>query len=150
MSADHPLAEAWTRVRNVVATTAAASRDEGREVVEVVADHATARLDDGVVTFSFTVPGDVATELAAAVAEDATYRTEVQYVDVDGTRLFVLDVRAADAPVVLLAGGIGHDRLQPHADEPDTAARTVVRRVDGSEAARFEHERVAPFLAELD
>ncbi|WP_435114905.1 DUF7529 family protein [Halolamina sp. C58] len=146
MSGDHPLAAAWTRVRNVVSSTAATYREDGHEVVEVVADHATVRQTDDAVTLSFTAPGDLADELAAAVDDDAAYRTEVQYVDVDGTRLFVLDVQAPDAPVVLLAGGVGHDSLRPHASEPDAAARTLVRRVDGREAARFDHERVAPFV----
>ncbi|GAB7012432.1 DUF7529 family protein [Halolamina salina] len=149
MSGDHPLAAAWTRVRNVVGSTAATYREEGREVVEVVADHATVRGSDDPVTLSFTVPGDAADELAAAVDDDATYRTEVQYVDVDGTRLFVLEVRAPEAPVVLLAGGVGHDSLRPHASDPDAPARTLVRRVDGGEAAQFGHERVAPFVDKL-
>jgi len=149
MSGDHPLAAAWTRVRNVVGSTAATYREEGRTVVEAVADHATARQADDAVTLSFTVPGDVADDLAAAVDDDADYRTEVQYVDVGGTRLFVLDVQSPDAPVVLLAGGVAHDSLRPHASDPEADARTLVRRVDGREAARFGHERVAPFVAEL-
>jgi len=149
MPGDHPLAAAWTRVRNVVRSTAATYREDGHQVVEAVADHATARETDDAVTLSFTVPGDVADELAAAVDDDATYRTEVQYVDVDGTRLFVLDVQAPDAPIVLLAGGVDHDSLRPHAADPDAPARTIVRRVDGREAARFGHERAAPFVDEL-
>ncbi|MFC6737219.1 hypothetical protein ACFQEQ_13345, partial [Halolamina salina] len=77
MSGDHPLAAAWTRVRNVVGSTAATYREEGREVVEVVADHATVRGSDDPVTLSFTVPGDAADELAAAVDDDAGVGNDV-------------------------------------------------------------------------
>ena len=149
MADETPLTKAWAKIRNTVASTAATYRDEGHTVVEAVADHGTVRdAGEDPVALVLTVPDDIADELEAAVDDGGTYRTSVQYVDVASIRLFVLEVRG-DGPVILLAGGIRHDQLTPHAGDPDAAARTVIRRVNGHEAAQFTHERLAPFVADL-
>lgn len=150
MSDDTPLTKAWAKVRNVLASTAATYRDEGHTVVEAVADHGTVRDPaDGPVALVFTVPNDAADELERAVDNGAAYRTSVRYVDVASIRLFVLEIHS-DGPLILLAGGIRHDRLAPHAGDPDIAASTIVRRVNGQEAARFTHDRLAPLVADLE
>jgi hypothetical protein len=151
MSSDRPRTAAWERVRERVRADAAAYREEGDTVIEVFADHgAVQQPPDHPVRFSFTVPGDTVSTLRQRVEDSSHLRTEVQYVDVDGTRLYVLDVHDDGTEQrILLAGGIGHRQLAqcPDADGP---ARTVVLSVTGTVALELHHGAAGPFLVDLE
>lgn len=150
MTPSNPLTAAWSDVRELTAATADQHRQAGHTVIEAVSDHATVQDVDGApVTFLFTVMDSVATELMDVIDDGMTFQTEVQYVDVDGVRLFVLHI-SADGVRVLLAGGIQHDALVAHVEAPDESGRVAVRRADGALASQFTVDRVAPFIVGLE
>jgi hypothetical protein len=166
MSGDdtHPLAAAWQRVGDAVDETAAEYRDAGYRVVSARADHGTVR-DGDPPALVFTVGDDAAARLDRLAGDRQFSETDVQYVDVDGHRLFLSTVvDATDSLAVVLAGGVSHDRLRrcrPDGDEVTDGDRetdseregslgpldTVVRRADGSHALGLRHESRAPFLS---
>lgn len=151
MPADDPLATAWRRVRAEVRASVAALREDGATVVAAVSDHATVRPGAEPLTFAFTVDDETAAALADASLDAAAIETTVRYLDAAGVRLFVLECTVpSDDRVVLVAGGVNLESLEEHADDPAGPARTVVRRVDDREVLQLTHERLAPFLAELD
>ncbi|MFC7187732.1 DUF7529 family protein [Halorubrum yunnanense] len=150
MSAETPLTAAWNRLRETVTSVAAEHRTDGRTVVEAYADHGAVRSATGEpLTFVFTVPGDATTALRRAVAPTEVRRTEVRYVDIDGYRLYVLEIHQADdSPVALVAGGIRQRSLREQADTAGRA-RTVVRSLDDTVALELRHDTRTPFLTEL-
>lgn len=150
MPTETPLTAAWNRIRETVTTAAAEYRADGHTVVETYADHGTVRSGaDEELTFVFTVADDAATTLQRTLTATAIDRTEVRYVDVDGHRLYVLEIhQAEDAAIAFVAGGIRQQRLREHADTTGRA-RTVVRSLDDTVALELQHDTRAPFLTEL-
>lgn len=151
MTPDSPDATAWERIRETVKADATNYRDQGDTVIEVFADHSTVRQPtDQPVTFSYTVPGDTISDLQQHVTGGLRLHTEIKYVDVEGTRLYVLDVRAEGEDLtVLIAGGVRSELLQEFTDERGPA-RTVVRSVSGTVPLELRHDSVEPFLTGLD
>ena len=151
MSADTPPTAAWNRLRDTVATVAAEHRTAGHTVVEAYADHGAVReSNDGPVMFVFTVSGDTAAVLREQTTASAICRTEVQYVDTGGYRLYLLEVHQSDDDAVaLVAGGIRHRSLAAYADTSG-AARTTVRSISDVVALELTHDDRTPFLAGLE
>lgn len=151
MSADTPPTAAWNRLRETVATVAADHRAAGRTVVEAYADHGTVRAsDDGPLTFVFTVSGETATALSEQTTASAIRRTDVQYVDTGGYRLYLLEVHQPDDDVVtLVAGGIRQQSLEAYANTSGPA-RTRVRSISDVVALELAHDNRAPFLAGVE
>ena len=148
--ADTTLATAWERIRDRVSTMATTYREDGETVLEVFADYsAVKQRSDQPVTFSFTVPDDTVDELVQQVEDGVLLETDVQYVDVNRTRLYVLEVydEAADLRI-FVAGGIDHQSLT-ELTNMDGPARTTVRSATGTVALELRHSDIAPFLVEL-
>ncbi|QAU13025.1 hypothetical protein EKH57_09995 [Halorubrum sp. BOL3-1] len=150
MTVESPLTTAWNRIREQLAAAAEAHRSDGTPVIEAVADHGTVHAPgDGPVEFVFTVPGDTVDALRRRVDGADISRTEIQYGDAVGHRLYLLTVHATDGPVVLVAGGVGRDRLVDCADAAGRA-RTRLRGVDGRVGVRLEHDDIEPFVGGLE
>jgi hypothetical protein len=100
-------------------------------------------------TLSFTVSDDTVAELREHSVDGSLLETEVQYVDVEGTRLYVLDVddESADRRM-LVAGGVDHQSLSNYIDTTG-AARTVVRSATGTVGLDLHHADRSPFLSDL-
>lgn len=151
MSSEEPLTTAWAQIRERVQADAATYRERGESVCVVFADHgAVTQSTEGPVNFSFTIPGDTATELEDHIGDRSVSQTEVQYVDVDQVRFYVLDIsdRTAERRI-LLAGAVRHQPLLNCLDASG-AARTVLRSVTGDTVLELQHGSVRPFLTELD
>jgi hypothetical protein len=151
MSPENPITTAWEQIRERVRADAAAYRERGDSVCEVFADHGAVRQSaEGPVTFSFTIPGDTATELEKQVGDRSVSQTQIQYTDVDNVRFYVLAVQdRTGATRVLVAGGIRHQQLLECTDA-NGSARTVLRSATGATVLELQHESVGPFLAELE
>lgn len=151
MESNRPDTTAWERVRDRVNATAAEYREHGDTVLEVFADHSAVRQPpDGPITFSYTVPDDTIAELQKHVRDSAPLHTDIQYVDVEQTRMYVLDVHDESAGVrVLIAGGVRHESIGEYTDE-DGPARTVIRSATGMDPVEFQHDSVAPFFVGFD
>lgn len=146
-----PLTAAWADVRREAAALADDLRENGWTATLVEADHLAAVAGEPP-RLSFTVPDSEADAVAEAIADGGEFpTTAVRYADPAGHRLFVLVARDPEsARAVVLAGGTERTDLEQLRDGgDDTAVETVVRRVDGTVAARFAHDDAAPFLAEL-
>ncbi|ERH09158.1 MAG: hypothetical protein J07HX64_00910 [halophilic archaeon J07HX64] len=131
-------------------TKAAAYREAGDTVVEVFADFGAVRQQsDQPMTLSFTAPDDTVDELRDHSVDGSPLETEVQYVDIEGTRLYVLEVndKGADRRL-LVAGGVDHQSLSNYTDTTG-AARTVVRSATGTVGLDLHHADRSPFLADL-
>jgi len=126
-------------------------REQGDTVLEVFADHGTVRQPtDEPVTFSYTVPSDTVSEIQQHINDGTRLHTEVQYVDVEGTRLYVLAVHDESAALrVLIAGGVRHESLREFVDERGPA-RTLVRSVTGAVPLELRHDSVELFLVGFD
>ena len=150
MSANTPPTAAWNRLRDTVATIAADYRAAGHTVIEAYADHGTLKApDDGPLTFVFTVSGETATALSEQTSASAIRRTEVQYVDAGGYRLYLLAIHQPDDDAVaLVTGGIQERSLAPHANTSGSA-RTRVRSITDSVALELAHDDRAPFFEGL-
>jgi hypothetical protein len=151
MSPENPITTAWEQIRDRVRTDAAAYRERGDSVCAVFADHGAVRQSaEAPVTFSFTIPGETATALEEHVGDRSVSQTEIQYVDVDQVRFYVLDVHnRAGTTRILVAGGVRHQSLLECVDA-NGPARTVLRSATGTTALELRHESVGPFLAELE
>jgi hypothetical protein len=150
MSPDRPLTAAWQQIRERVRTRAATYREAGETVVEVFADFGAVRQpSDRPMTLSFTVSDDTVAELREHSVDGSLLKTEVQYVDVEGTRLYVLEVddESTDRRV-LVAGGVDHQSLSNYTDTTGVA-RTVVRSATGTVGLELRHADREPFLEEL-
>ena len=147
MSPDRPRTAVWQQIRERVQTRAAADRETGDTVVEVFADFGAVRQPpDRPMTLSFTVPDDTVAELRDHSVDGSSLETEIQYVDVESTRLYVLEI--SDESVdrrVLVAGGVGHQSLSNYTDTTG-AARTVVRSATGTVGLELRHADREPFL----
>lgn len=150
MPTETPLTLAWNRLRETVTTIATEYRTNGHSVVETYADHGTVKTATGEpLTFAFTVPGDAATTLRQAVTPTEVHQTEIQYVDIDGYRLYVLEIHQADdSAIALVAGGIRLQALREHADTAGQA-ETIVRSLDDTVALKLQHDTRTPFLTGL-
>lgn len=151
MEPDRPDTTAWDRVRDHVSANATAYRQRGDTVLEAFADHSTVRQPpEQPLTFSYTVPNDVISELQDHVRDDARLTTDVRYVDVAQTRLYVLETHDERAELrILIAGGIRHQSLQQFV-AAHGPARTVVRSVTGTVPLELRHDSVNPFLDGFD
>lgn len=150
MPTEHSLAAAWDRLRETATNVAAEYRADGHTVVEAYADHGTVRSATGEpLTFVFTVPDDAVTGLQRTITTTQIHRTEIQYVDTDGYRLYVLDIHQSDdSAIALVAGGIQRKLLQEYADTTGQA-QTVVRSLDNTIALKLQHDMRTPFLTGL-
>lgn len=151
MSSNNPDAAAWERVRDRVSETATEYRQQGDTVLEVFADHSTLRQpSDQPLTFSFTVSDDTISELQKHIRENVRLDTEIKYVDVERTRLYVLNAHDEHGKLrVLIAGGIRHRSLRRVSDE-DGPARTIVRSITDTIPLELRHSSVAPFLVGVE
>jgi hypothetical protein len=151
MTANTTLTTAWQRIRERVTTRAATYRNDGDTVLELFADHGAVRQSpDQPVTFSFTIPDDDVAELRDRVGDSSSLWTNIEYVDVTRTRLYVLVVHAETAELrILVAGGIRHQALGK-CPETDRSARTVLRSATGTVGLELHHSDCSPFLADLD
>ncbi len=141
-----PATRAWQAVRDSVGERAATYERDGYDVVTAFADHgAFAAEDTDGQVLSFTVGSDTA-EAVAGVAEEPVEESQVSVADADGIRFLTVETVGRDS-VLVLAGGVEHEQLRAHAREEPV--RVAVRRLDGTTAAVFEHDRVAPFVASL-
>jgi hypothetical protein len=138
-----PTARAWTAVRRQVDERATVLDTEQRAVVRAFADHVAFDSEEGQ-SLVFTVGDDTAADVAA-VADGLTGASRVSVADAGGVRFLLVETTAADA-AVLLAGGLDRGQFRGH--DPEEPARTVVRRL-GETVAVFEHDRLAPFVADL-
>ncbi len=150
MTSDTSLTDAWQRVRATVSERASHRRDAGHTALEMYADHgAVIGDDDQPVTFSFTVPDSAATELDGQIPAQASYRTQIDYADVAGNRLYILESRDGDNGItVFVAGGISHQSLSDAVGASEQA-QTILRTADGSTALKLRHAQLAPFLVGL-
>jgi hypothetical protein len=151
MSSNNSDAAAWERVRDRVSETATEYRQQGDTVLEVFADHSTLRRpSDQSLTFCFTVPDDTISELQKHIREDVRLDTEIRYVDVEGTRLYVLEAHDEHTNLrILIAGGIRHRSLRQVSDE-NGPARTVVRSITDTIPLELYHSSMAPFLVGVE
>ena len=140
----------WQQIRARVRTRAAAYRETGDTVVEVFADFGAVRQpSDQPMTLSFTVPGATVAELRDHSVEGSLLETEIQYVDIEGTRLYVLEISDESADRrLLVAGGVDHQSLSNYTDTTG-AARTVVRSATGTVGLELRHADRGPFLDNL-
>jgi hypothetical protein len=150
MTTNMTLTTAWQRIRERVTTRAATYRNDGDTVLEVFADHGAVRQPpDQRVTFSFTIPDDDVAKLREHVGDSSSMWTDVEYLDVVQTRLYVLAVRDEAAELrIFVAGGIRHRALQecPQTDGP---AQTILRSATGTVALELHHSDRSPFLENL-
>lgn len=151
MTSDTPLTDAWQRVRATVSERASHRRDAGHTALEMYADHGTITGgDDQPVTLSFTIPDSAAAELDGQIPAQASYRTTIDYADVAGTRLYILESQDTDSGVVVfVAGGISHRSLTDAVGGSERA-RTILRVANGSTPLTLQHAQLAPFLVGLD
>jgi hypothetical protein len=151
MSADTPHTAAWDRLRDTVATVAADYRAAGHTVVEAYADHGTIKApNDGPVKFVFTVAGETVTTLTEQMTANTICRTEIQYVDTGGYRLYLLEVHQSDdSTIALVAGGIEKRLLVPYADTSG-AAQTKVRSISNIVGLSLSHDDRTPFFEGLE
>lgn len=151
MPTETPLTAAWKQLRDETTTAAAEFRSAGHTVVEAYADHGTVRpRNEGVLSVVFTVPGDVATTLQDTLTPAAIDYTEIQYVDVAGHRLYLLEIHHENTPVIaFIAGGIRRETLEEYAGTTGQA-ETIIRTLDDTVAVTLRHETRAPFLTDLN
>lgn len=153
MSANTPPTAAWNRLRDTVATIAADHRAAGHRVIEAYADHGTVKTrDDGALTFVFTVSGETATALSGQTSTSASAirRTEIQYVDTGGHRLYLLEIHQPDDNVVtLVAGGVRQRSLKMYVDTSGPA-RTKIRSISDAVALELAHDDRTPFLVGVE
>lgn len=151
MESNRPDTTAWERVRDRVNAMAAEYREHGDTVLEVFADHSAVRQpSDEPITFSYTVPDDTIAELREHVGDSTPLHTEIRYVDLEQTRMYVLEVHDESAGLrVLIAGGVRHQSIREYTDE-DGPARTVIRSATGMDPVEFHHDSVAPFVTGFD
>lgn len=149
MTAESPLTAAWNRIREQLTATADTLRENETAVVEAVADHGTIySVTDDAVELVFTVPGETVDTLRDRVDGSSVSETEVQYTDTAGHRLYLLIVHTNSGPGVLIAGGVGHDRLRDHTDTTGSL-RTRLRGVDDRTGLQLEHDELDPFVEDI-
>ena len=150
MSPDRPRTAVWQQIREQVRARAAAYREAGDAVVEVFADFgAVQQQSDRPMTLSFTVSDDTVAELREHSVDGSPLETEIEYVDIEGTRLYVLEITdGGEDQRLLVAGGVDHQSLSNYIDTTG-AARTVVRSATGTVGLDLHHADRSPFLSDL-